>query len=74
MCLGLEPSSASDCPEGVCSDVANNLAYVLAQSAAPDLSRAMQLANAALERHPSKSEYLETRQEILARLNPAGGH
>jgi tetratricopeptide (TPR) repeat protein len=56
------------------SDVANNLAFVLAQSAAPDLSRAMQLANAALERHPSKSEYLETRQEILARMNPAGGH
>jgi tetratricopeptide (TPR) repeat protein len=44
--------------------VANNLAHVLSQPPTADLTRALNLIDAALDREPSNSNYLETRGQI----------
>jgi tetratricopeptide (TPR) repeat protein len=48
--------------------IANNLAWVLAHSPDADLSRALALAELALDRQPGNPQYRGTRGSILARL------
>jgi tetratricopeptide (TPR) repeat protein len=48
--------------------VANNLAWLLAESKPPDLTRALGLANLALEGTPNNAGFRDTRGRILARL------
>jgi tetratricopeptide (TPR) repeat protein len=48
--------------------VANNLAWLLAQSKEPDLPRALELANRAVEHAPAKPGFRDTRGRILARM------
>jgi tetratricopeptide (TPR) repeat protein len=48
--------------------VANNLAWVLAQSKEPDLPRALELSNRAVEHAPGNASFRDTRGRILARM------
>jgi tetratricopeptide (TPR) repeat protein len=48
--------------------IANNLAWLLAEAKPPDLPRALELANRALERAPNNPGFRDTRGRILARL------
>jgi tetratricopeptide (TPR) repeat protein len=49
--------------------VANNLAWMLAQAPSPDLPRALELVNLALEQDPDSARYRETRGQVLARMS-----
>jgi tetratricopeptide (TPR) repeat protein len=49
------------------AEVANNLAWLLARADPPDLPRALELVNRALERVPHEPRFLDTRGHILAR-------
>jgi tetratricopeptide (TPR) repeat protein len=48
--------------------VANNLAWLLARSKTPDLPRALELANRAVEQSPNNPGFRDTRGRVLARL------
>jgi tetratricopeptide (TPR) repeat protein len=48
--------------------VVNNLAWVLANADPPDLTRALQLSNFAIERAPKEPSFRDTRGRVLARL------
>src|SRR5205807_634534 len=48
--------------------VANNLAWALAFSEPADLSRALELAETALQRAPGEARFRSTRGQILAKL------
>src|SRR5438445_652901 len=48
--------------------VANNLAWLLAQPPSPDLPRALALIDSVLARWPDQPNYLETRGQILVKL------
>jgi tetratricopeptide (TPR) repeat protein len=48
--------------------VANNLAWLLAQAKEPDLPRALELANRAVEHAPTNASFRDTRGRILARM------
>jgi tetratricopeptide (TPR) repeat protein len=48
--------------------VANNLAWVLAHANKPDLNRALELANRAIERQPSAKHFHATRGVVLMKL------
>jgi tetratricopeptide (TPR) repeat protein len=48
--------------------IANNLALVLAQGQNPDLPRALELANLALEHSPDQANFRDTRGTILVRM------
>ena len=48
--------------------VANNLAWVLAFSPPVDLPRALELANAAVNKVPNEPRFRGTRGQILARM------
>jgi tetratricopeptide (TPR) repeat protein len=48
--------------------IANNLAWLLAESKTPDLPRALRLADLALERAPNTPGFRDTRGRILARM------
>ncbi len=57
--LELQPSMA---------DVANNLAWLLAQGDSPDLPRALALIETALAKRPADYRYRDTRGTILMKL------
>lgn len=48
--------------------VANNLAWALASQPEPDLPRALELIELALDGNPTEPNFLSTRGRILARL------
>jgi Flp pilus assembly protein TadD len=48
--------------------IANNLAWLLSQSAPPDLPRALQLADMAVEKSPREMNFRDTRGHILMKL------
>jgi tetratricopeptide (TPR) repeat protein len=48
--------------------IANNLALVLAEGQAPDLPRALELVNLALEHSPNQAIFRDTRGTILVRM------
>jgi tetratricopeptide (TPR) repeat protein len=50
------------------TDVANNLAFVLATANEPDLARAMELIESALKIRPNHADYLDTRGTIYSKL------
>jgi Tfp pilus assembly protein PilF len=50
------------------TDVANNFAWLLAQGESPDLSRALVMIDAALQKQPGDYRYLDTRGTILMKL------
>jgi tetratricopeptide (TPR) repeat protein len=48
--------------------IANNLAWLLSQSAPPDLPRALQLADMAVEKSPREMNFRDTRGHILMKM------
>jgi len=49
-------------------EVANNFAWLLAQSEKPDFEQAFRAANSAVERAPQNAHYRETRGQILTKM------
>ena len=49
-------------------EVANNFAWLMAQSEKPDLEQALRAANSAVESVPQNAHYRETRGQILAKM------